>query len=268
MEIKITVSSKIKFKVSGQVKPYKKPIFKGYVTASALNVRTWAGAKHKLCSFSPLKIGTTVEVCDAIQAIDGKIWYFIRFKDKYGFVNSSYIKGITQESSKTNFLKKLSTYHNFVGANSNKFKYGSSSTPNTFSEAKKRIGDGEKINLTCVVPIRWALATLGIKSKNFYAKDGIFQNVDESFFKKLKLIKTGKPIGMTVTQAVDKKLLKAGDICGFNDLTHTFVYSGQKYNCYDGGHAATKNGSYTGIKADYSNHYKSYKIKEILRWKD
>lgn len=63
----------------------------GTVTASALNVRTWAGVENKACSFSPLSKGTKVAICDSVKASDGVKWYYIKYNGKYGFVSSKYI---------------------------------------------------------------------------------------------------------------------------------------------------------------------------------
>lgn len=63
----------------------------GTVTASALNVREWAGTEYKMLSFSPLKRGAQVEICDTVKAADGTPWYYIRYREKYGFVSSRYI---------------------------------------------------------------------------------------------------------------------------------------------------------------------------------
>lgn len=64
----------------------------GTVTASSLNVRTWAGTNNPLCSFSPLAKGTQVGVCGTVTALDGSDWYYILYKGKYGFVSAQYIK--------------------------------------------------------------------------------------------------------------------------------------------------------------------------------
>lgn len=70
---------------------YKKEKFEGRVTASELNVRTWAGTENPVCSFSPLKNGVIVSVCDEAKAKDGSLWYYIKYKGKYGFVSAKYI---------------------------------------------------------------------------------------------------------------------------------------------------------------------------------
>ena len=61
----------------------------GIVTTGggSLNVRTQPNTSAKTCSFSPLKKGTQVGVCDQT----GK-WYLIKYNGKYGYVYSSYIK--------------------------------------------------------------------------------------------------------------------------------------------------------------------------------
>lgn len=76
---------------TGTGAPSKTVLWKGTVTADSLNVRTWAGTNNGLCSFSPLKSGTTVDVCDSVTASDGSTWYYICYNGKYGFVHSAYV---------------------------------------------------------------------------------------------------------------------------------------------------------------------------------
>lgn len=64
--------------------------FNGKTTAP-LNVRKWAGKENGLCSFSPLKKGAIVGVCDKVYAKDGSVWYYILYKGKYGFVSSKFV---------------------------------------------------------------------------------------------------------------------------------------------------------------------------------
>ena len=64
--------------------------FKGIVTASALNVRSWAGAEY--IKIRTLSKDTEVEVCDEIKASNGNLWYYIKESGKYGFVSAKYIK--------------------------------------------------------------------------------------------------------------------------------------------------------------------------------
>ena len=55
-----------------------------------LNVRLGPGTNYKTCSFSPLPKGTKVGVCTHRV---GK-WYLIKYKDKYGYVYSDYLKRV------------------------------------------------------------------------------------------------------------------------------------------------------------------------------
>lgn len=72
----------------------KTPQWVGKVTASVLNVRTWAGVNNpKIKSYPTLKKGNLVDVCDVVNAVDGSRWYYIRINGRvYGFVHSAYIK--------------------------------------------------------------------------------------------------------------------------------------------------------------------------------
>lgn len=61
-------------------------------TTTALKVRKWAGTENGECSFSPLKAGEEISVCDEIQAADGSRWYYIKNKaGKYGFASAKHI---------------------------------------------------------------------------------------------------------------------------------------------------------------------------------
>lgn len=70
-------------------------IFVGKVTASALNVRTWAGTEFpQIKSYPTLNRGNLVDVMNYTQtANDGSKWYYIRIAGKYhGFVSEEYIQ--------------------------------------------------------------------------------------------------------------------------------------------------------------------------------
>lgn len=86
--------------------PSKKEKFVGYVSANALNVRVWAGSENDTVNFSPLKKGTAVSVCDSVKDKDGDIWYYIKYKGKFGFCSASYIskKKIEEEPVGINYL--------------------------------------------------------------------------------------------------------------------------------------------------------------------
>lgn len=79
--------------------PNKTVQWTGTVTADALNVRTWAGTENGTCSFSPLKNGAEVGVCDSVKANDGSTWYYIKYNNKYGFVHSAYVTKKTSGST-------------------------------------------------------------------------------------------------------------------------------------------------------------------------
>lgn len=72
-----------------------KRLFVGKVTATALNVRTWAGAAFpKIKSYPVLNYGNLVDVMNYTQkSDDGVEWYYVRIAGLYhGFVSSKYIQ--------------------------------------------------------------------------------------------------------------------------------------------------------------------------------
>ena len=72
-------------------------LFTGQVTASSLNVRTWAGAEYPNIKKHPtLNKGDKVDVMNFTQkAKDGSSWYYIRIAGKYfGFVSAKYIRKV------------------------------------------------------------------------------------------------------------------------------------------------------------------------------
>ena len=71
----------------------KRPKWTGRVTASALNVRSWAGTEHpNIKSWPILGFGNLVDVCDSLKAADGSLWYYIRIDGRiYGFVSGKYV---------------------------------------------------------------------------------------------------------------------------------------------------------------------------------
>lgn len=82
----------------------------GTITADSLNVRVKPGTGNATCSFSPLKKGTEVDVCDT-TTVSGTEWLYIKYNGKYGFAVRKYIK--KKSSSKT--TTKTSTYSEWVG---------------------------------------------------------------------------------------------------------------------------------------------------------
>ena len=76
------------------VKLNKAPKYVGKVTATELNVRSWAGKENPTIKKWPLlKKDNLVDVCDTIKAADGSNWHYIQIAGKYyGFVSATYIK--------------------------------------------------------------------------------------------------------------------------------------------------------------------------------
>ena len=267
--MKLEAKSKTKFSHSGTITPNKKEVFKA-ITKESAKVRTWAGQSNKECHFSPLPEGTIVSVCDSILSVRGNTWYFIECDGKYGFVYFERVEQIPNKAVK--FLNLLGTYHKYIKENAGRFDYGYDGEIDTFDKAKAKVKKHKMVTITCVVPVRWALKEMGIKREDgkslLVAYNGTFATTFTGGMKKaLKRITKGEAIGKTVCKAVDQGLLKAGDVLCFENFTHTFVYSGKGYICYDGGRAAIKDGHYTGIKVDYSKSNKNRKISEIIRWR-
>nr|DAG44780.1 MAG TPA: hypothetical protein [Bacteriophage sp.] len=72
-------------------------LFTGQVTASSLNVRTWAGAEYpNIKKYPTLNEENKVDVMNFTQKTkDGASWYYIRIAGKYfGFVSAKYIKKV------------------------------------------------------------------------------------------------------------------------------------------------------------------------------
>ena len=68
--------------------------FVGKVTATELNVRSWAGTDcPNIKKYPILAKGNLVDVCDTIQSSTGEDWYYVRIANKYyGFVSAEYIE--------------------------------------------------------------------------------------------------------------------------------------------------------------------------------
>lgn len=76
------------------IKLNKTPKYVAKVTATELNVRSWAGTENpKIKKWPLLKKGNLVDVCDTIRAADKSKWNYIRIAGKYyGFVAKKYLK--------------------------------------------------------------------------------------------------------------------------------------------------------------------------------
>lgn len=58
----------------------------------SLNFRTWADPNSaQLKSIPSIKYGQVVEVLDAIYGADKDLWYYVKYKGKYGFVSGKYL---------------------------------------------------------------------------------------------------------------------------------------------------------------------------------
>lgn len=97
----------------GENAPSKNQKFVGYVSAQALNVRTGPGVSYPTVSFSPISNKEEVSVCDAVKADNGDIWYYIKYKGKFGFCSSKYIdktkpkeESKSADSDKVDYLKE------------------------------------------------------------------------------------------------------------------------------------------------------------------
>ena len=114
--------------------PNKSTKWTGTVTASELNVRVWAGTENAQCSFSPLKKGAKVDVCDSIKASDGSTWYYIKYNGKYGFVHSDYVSKGSSSGSSTS-----------AGTSSKKVDYAQSFNKSLAGTYKVTASDGLNI---------------------------------------------------------------------------------------------------------------------------
>lgn len=76
------------------IKLNKTPKYVAKVTATELNVRSWAGTENpKIKKWPLLKKGNLVDVCDTIKAADKSGWNYIRIAGKYyGFVAKKCLK--------------------------------------------------------------------------------------------------------------------------------------------------------------------------------
>ena len=110
---------------------------------------------------------------------------------------------------------------------------------------------------------------MGLNPDGFWGYKGDFKGYDADLKAKLKIYRKTGPVGYTIKQAVNKGLLKPGDIIAFKGRTHTVAYSGIRYKVYEGGSAALRSKLKNGILLDYSKvlTYRSRKISCVLRWK-
>ena len=200
------------------------------------------------------------------------------FDSKFDSIVSAFVSvfkaqipiGTVKAATKTKaekYVDYLETYNSYIKAHGKYFYRSWNDSEPTFAKAKAKVEAGKKTGLTCVVPIRWGLKEMGIDPAGFQGNNGRFTGFDDDMKANLTKYTEGKFIGHTVKYCVDNGLLKPGDILCFKDYTHTTVYSGKGYGCYDAGSAAEQREYKTGILLDYSVVCAKKLISEVLRWK-
>ena len=127
----------------------------GCVTANKLKVRSWAGKENKVCSFSPLSKNTVIGICDSLKDSNGLLWYFIKYEDKYGFVNSKYVKKLDSSSNDGN--TKVESAQLF-----SKSIVGTYKVDQTL---KLRVGAGINKNVVCKIPKNETVTCYGYYNK-------------------------------------------------------------------------------------------------------
>ncbi len=139
----------------------------GVVIADELNVRTWAGTENKTCSFSPLKRGVVVGVCDSAKASNGAVWYYIKYNGKYGFVSSAYITKQATSSPTASTQAKVDGASSFDKSIAGAYKTTSGLNLRTGAGTSKTciltIPCGDKVNCygyyTTSGGVKWYLVT-------------------------------------------------------------------------------------------------------------
>lgn len=176
--------------------------------------------------------------------------------------------------SATQFLSLLDTYSNYIKQNHKFFRRSNSKNAGTFSAAKSKVEDKDKVNVNCVLPTMWALKDMRLlaQGSNFYSTtDGKWHGINEKIKQKATIISSGNPIGMNVTKAAKKGLLQAGDIIANSSFNHTYVYAGYengKILVYEaGGNASSAGYGKVGCGPFSAGQYNNLKIKSIIRWR-
>ena len=217
------------------------------VVTTELNVRRWAGTEYGLCSFSPLKEGTEIGVCDTVKATTGNDWYFIKYQDKYGFVSARYVKkketapaDTTPKINADTLIQALTKMNGQMQkdlANGKKWGYYNSKVSSTFAEA---VANGNR-RCNCATLPNWALKIIGVLAADdasFYGKKGgdiawRKSATKAAVEKYCDVIKVGNK---TVNKAMADGTLRKGDIVTYVSMNHTNVYLGGE-RWFDSGHA-------------------------------
>lgn len=89
-----TAKDKSLFTLTGKGTPNMTEKAVAKITASMLNVRTWAGTEFpNIKSYPTLGYGNLVSVCDSIADADGDTWLYVKIADKYyGFISADYVE--------------------------------------------------------------------------------------------------------------------------------------------------------------------------------
>ena len=256
-----------KYNLSYEIKIGKPSISKTSVTIEKYKDKTvtvknysktkWSTSNAKVCT---VKDGVITGVQKGTATVTAKAASYT-FKVK---VTVTYLT-----PNARNFILTQQVYHKGFKKYGEFFFYSFPRSETTWAKALAQVEKAKKTGTTCVVPCRWGIRDLGLSASGFYVKHGKF-NKYKMNDKYWGLIKSKGPIGMTIKQAVNAGQLKAGDIIGFKNRTHTVVYSGDGYYVYEGGSLPKRLG-YTkvGIKVNYSKYtYKDKKISQVIRWKN
>lgn len=85
-------------------------------TIKATRVYTYPNS-GKLCSFSPLKKGTVIGVCDSLKGTDGKEYYFIKYNNLLGFVAAINVKKFEIQAAEKYDKSYVGTYTTIAKVN-------------------------------------------------------------------------------------------------------------------------------------------------------
>lgn len=258
------------------------PQWTGTVTASALNVRSWAGTKYPNIKSRPYVYnGEQVEICDTVNAEDGTPWYFIKIAGVYGFASSKYIRKQNEieepeetpeeEPENSSILEQCAKFQAQLEADIAGDKNWEYHNPSKYLEEQwANALKNNKRACNCALLARWALKEAGLipqDTKIFYGKlGGTIQwgaGTKEAVTAACDLISIQN---RTVQQLIDDGTLRPGDIVTYVDLQHTNIYAGGG-KWYDAGHAyCSGSGEGAIYKSWYGDgKYNNQKVGYIIR---
>lgn len=85
--------------------------WQGIVNRNAAKVRTWAGSEYKEVSFSPLSKNTEVGVVYTLKDSKNRDYYYIKYKDKFGFIYGKFVDKKAETPAKsTKYRVEAGTY--------------------------------------------------------------------------------------------------------------------------------------------------------------